>query len=468
MFCLTIQSLDVLGVNKAIPFFNHYELATKRRWKSKRVLSFNLGNFATKRETVAVMMSTKGNEVASTVMLTSGASGRINALFSLRAWRSLLMIVEAFLLLFILPFRRRKAVVVMATGGGAQGGGGGPSMCNGKEEKHTEKKSTAGAMVRVPSAMVPWKTSSSAAVDQEVSARRSLAIKRVMQDDGSKESVRQFSLFPTSRGDILFTQSWTPISIKVRGLVVLLHGLNEHSGRYSDFAKQLNKNGYKVYGMDWIGHGGSDGLHAYVHSLDDAVSDTQSFIRKVAAENPGLPCFCFGHSTGAAIILKAVLDPDVKACVAGVIMTSPAVGVQPSHPIFAVLAPVFSWLLPRYQFSAANKRGSAVSRDPEALLAKYSDPLVFTGSIRIRTGYEILRICTQLQQNLPRMTVPFFVLHGSDDLVTDPEASEKLYKMAASTDKKIRLLDGLLHDLLFEPEKEEIMQDIIQWLNERS
>lgn len=65
------------------------------------------------------------------------------------------------------------------------------------------------------------------------------------------------------------------------------------------------------------------------------------------------------------------------------------------------------------------------------------------------------------------MTTPFFVLHGSADSVTDPEASKKLYKMAASTDKKIRLLDGLLHDLLFEPEKEEIMQDIIKWLNER-
>lgn len=133
-----------------------------------------------------------------------------------------------------------------------------------------------------------------------------------------------------------------------------------------------------------------------------------------------------------------------------------------------MLAPVFSFLLPRYQFSAANKRGSIVSRDPEALVAKYSDPLVFTGSIRIRTGYEILRIGTHLQQNLHKVTVPFLVLHGSADSVTDPQASQKLYEMATSTDKTIRLLDGLLHDLLFEPEKEEIVQEIIQWLNQRS
>ncbi|KAL0441842.1 UNVERIFIED_CONTAM: Monoglyceride lipase [Sesamum radiatum] len=252
-------------------------------------------------------------------------------------------------------------------------------------------------------------------------------------------------------------------------------------------------------------HGGSDGLHAYVPSLDYAVNDMKTFLSKVLAENRGLPCFCFGHSTGGAIVLKAVLDPKVRQSVAGVVLTSPAVGVQPSHPIFAVsllsvldeteklklakasispltnqrlkvhllykhhvtqqdlqlplpqvLAPVFAFLLPRFQLGAANKRGVAVSRDAEALVAKYSDPLVFTGSIRIRTGYEILRITAFLQQNLSKLTVPFLVLHGTADSVTDPTASQKLYDEASSTDKTINLYEGLLHDLLFEPEKEEI------------
>ncbi|GMN46109.1 hypothetical protein TIFTF001_015288 [Ficus carica] len=256
-------------------------------------------------------------------------------------------------------------------------------------------------------------------------------------------------------------------NLDARGLVVLLHGLNEHSGRYGDFAKRLNANGFKVYGMDWIGHGGSDGLHAYVHSLDYAVTDMKSFLEKVLSDNPGLPCFCFGHSTGGSIVLKAMLDPKVEARVAGVVLTSPAVGVEPSHPIYTVLAPIVSFLLPRYQVSAANKKGMPVSRDPEALLAKYSDPLVFTGFIRVRTGYEILRIASFLQQNLRKLRVPFLVLHGNADTVTDPEASQKLYEEASSIDKTIKLFDGLLHDLLFEPERQSIMQDIIEWFNNR-
>ncbi|KAK8518237.1 hypothetical protein V6N12_017390 [Hibiscus sabdariffa] len=340
--------------------------------------------------------------------LTSGASGRINALFSLRALRSLLLLLDAVVLLLLFPFRGTRRASAISSGEKV-----------GKEDKQESRRklgsSSSAAVVRVPVAMLPRK-SATVVVDQEAAARRSLAIQRVAQD-GDDETAREFSLFTSARGDTLFTQSWTPVSVIVRGVVVLLHGLNEHSGRYSDFAKRLNANGFKVYGVDWIGHGGSDGLHAYVHSLDYAVTDTKMFLEKVLADNPGLPCFCFGHSTGGAIILKAVLDPKVKAMVSGIILTSPAVGVQPSHPIFVVLAPVVSFLLPRYQ------------------------------------------------RNMNRLRVPLFVLHGMDDTVTDPRASQKLYEEAASTDKSIKLFEGLLHDLLFEPEREAIMGDIIQWLN---
>ncbi|CAK9180132.1 unnamed protein product [Ilex paraguariensis] len=194
------------------------------------------------------------------------------------------------------------------------------------------------------------------------------------------------------------------------------------------------------------GHGRSDGLHAYVHSLDDAVADMKSLLRKVIADNPRLPCFCFGHSTGATIVLKVVLDPKVEACIAG---TSPC--------FFLLVAKI------PIQYCEQD-----VSRGPEALLAKYSDPLVYTGSIRVRIGYEILRIASYLQQNLSKVKVRFLVLHGSTDTVTEPEASQKLYEEASSTDKTIKLYEGLLHDLLFDPERGEILKDIIEWLNCRT
>ncbi|URE48761.1 Monoglyceride lipase [Musa troglodytarum] len=253
-------------------------------------------------------------------------------------------------------------------------------------------------------------------------------------------------------------------SATCRGILVIIHGLNEHSGRYSHFAKQLMACNFGVYAMDWIGHGGSDGLHGYVPSLDYVVEDTGKFLEKIKSDNPGVPCFLFGHSTGGAVVLKAASYPHIEAMVEGIILTSPALRVKPAHPIVGAVAPIFSLVLPKFQFKGANKRGIPVSRDPAAISAKYSDPLVYTRPIRVRTGHEILRISSYLLQNMKSITVPFFVLHGTADRVTDPLASQDLYNVAASRHKDIKLYEGFLHDLLFEPEHDEVGGDIINWM----
>ncbi|KAB2066782.1 hypothetical protein ES319_A09G182900v1 [Gossypium barbadense] len=450
MTCSSTRTIAIPRETKFLYFnkiYGHSQFHVKPNYWKPKCLS--------KDSNPLISSSAASERMEAVEPLTSGASGRINALFSLRALRSLLLLLNAVVLFLLLPFRGQRRASAICSGEEV-----------GKDEKQDCRRkgsSSSSAVMRVPAAMV-LRRSAAVILDQEAAARRSLAIQRVVEDDDNG-TVREFSLFTSARGETLFTQSWTPVSVVVRGVVVLLHGLNEHSGRYSDFAKQLNANGFKVYGMDWIGHGGSDGLHAYVHSLDHAVTDMKMFLEKVLAENPGLPCFCFGHSTGGAIVLKAVLDPKIEAQVSGIILTSPAVGIQPSHPIFVVFAPVVSFLLPRYQVSVTNKKNMPVCRDPEALVAKYSDPLVYTGPLRVRTGYEILRTTSYLQQNMNRLRVPLLVLHGTDDTVTDPQASQKLYEAAASTDKTIKLFEGLLHDLLFELERETIMDNIIQWLN---
>ncbi|KAB5514059.1 hypothetical protein DKX38_027965 [Salix brachista] len=238
-------------------------------------------------------------------------------------------------------------------------------------------------------------------------------------------------------------------------------------GRYAQFAKQLTSCNFGVYAMDWTGHGGSDGLHGYVPSLDHVVADTGAFLEKIKSENPGVPCFLFGHSTGGAVVLKAASYPNIEEMLEGIVLTSPALRVKPAHPIVGAVAPFFSLVIPKFQFKGANKRGIPVSRDPAALLAKYSDPLVYTGPIRVRTGHEILRISSYLLRNFKSVTVPFLVLHGTADKVTDPLASQDLYSQAASKFKDIKLYDGFLHDLLFEPEREEVGQDIISWMEKK-
>ncbi|GAU39388.1 hypothetical protein TSUD_295430, partial [Trifolium subterraneum] len=186
--------------------------------------------------------------------------------------------------------------------------------------------------------IVPWKSAGGGGgvVAMKVMdhvMRRELAIRRVLED-GDEKCMREYFLFGTKRGDTIFTQCWTPVYVKIRGLVIVMHGLNEHSGRYSNFAKQLNANGYRVYGMDWIDMEEDSLIN--VSAVSQRHFNLKVFIEKVISENPGLPLFCYAHSTGAAITLKALLDPKIGACVAGATFTSPAVGVEPSHPILVI------------------------------------------------------------------------------------------------------------------------------------
>ncbi|XP_062022298.1 uncharacterized protein LOC133738727 [Rosa rugosa] len=364
--------------------------------------------------------------------LTSGASNRIIPL--LKALRtSLLFVHTVFLSLLLFVFRRPRR----------------RCLSESLTESTAKKRKSA------------WRR------EEEDTFRRRALAEELHTGDGDCRFRRDTFLFYGVRQSALFCRSWFPVSGNPRAILVIIHGLNEHSGRYADFARQLTSCNFGVYAMDWIGHGGSDGLHGYVPSLDHVVADTGDFLEKIRLENPGAPCFLFGHSTGGAVVLKAATYAKIEEKVEGIILTSPALRVKPAHPIVGAVAPLVSLVAPKFQFKGANKRGIPVSRDPAALVAKYSDPLVYTGPIRVRTGYEILRISAHLTRNFKFVTVPFFVLHGTADRVTDPLASQDLYTEAASEFKDIKLYDGFLHDLLFEPEREEIAQDIIDWMEKR-
>ena len=139
-------------------------------------------------------------DASATIMLTSGASGRINVLLSVRALGTLVVLVKAFLLFLLVPFGGRRGSIDRA-----------------KDEKqevvgHASVRKV--PVVRVP-ATVPWRSGQAVAVDQDAAARRALAIRRVVQEGGDK-SVREFSLLTSFRGDTLFTQSWTQLKVKIR------------------------------------------------------------------------------------------------------------------------------------------------------------------------------------------------------------------------------------------------------------
>ena len=102
-------------------------------------------------------------------------------------------------------------------------------------------------------------------------------------------------------GISLYQQCWLPESA-CRAVVVVIHGFNEHSGRYARLAADLNNQGYAVYSIDLRGHGKSEGPRAWIASFDEFLDDVQILLDRVAQQQPGKPVFLFGHSMGGLIV----------------------------------------------------------------------------------------------------------------------------------------------------------------------
>jgi alpha-beta hydrolase superfamily lysophospholipase len=267
--------------------------------------------------------------------------------------------------------------------------------------------------------------------------------------------------FATRDGLSLYEQFWLPPG-EPRATVVVIHGVTEHSGRYARFASELTGRGYAVHTMDLRGHGRSDGDRILVRRFDEHLDDVELLLGRVAQRQAGKPLFLFGHSMGGAImgLLAATRQPNAQ----GVILSAPAVVVGGGvFPVLRQVAGLVSAVWPTLRL--VHMGCSFLSRDPVVVEAFRNDPLVFHGGFPVRTGAEILRAADRLQTEAKHLTLPLLVLHGTGDRVTDPRGSRLLVARAGSTDKTLRLYPGLYHELLSEPEREQVLADLLAWLD---
>ena len=266
--------------------------------------------------------------------------------------------------------------------------------------------------------------------------------------------------FQTDDGLTLHEKGWLPDE-QPAAVLVVVHGVIEHCGRYAEMAETLNRHGVAVYGFDLRGHGRSDGVRIWVKRFDRYVADLETFVDRVAGRHPKTPLFVFGHSMGGTIAgLFALQRPDALA---GLALSAPAL-VVPNElfPLLRRLAAVGSVLFPRLRL--VKMGGERMSSDPDVVAHFQADPLVFHGRMPTRTGGEILQAGERLLQHAERLAMPLLIMHGTGDVVTSPESSRELHDRAPSTDKTLKLYDGLYHDLPREPGKEQMFADIAQWL----
>lgn len=264
------------------------------------------------------------------------------------------------------------------------------------------------------------------------------------------------------RGLRLHHRTWLPPDAPT-GVVVIAHGFAEHGGRYAHLARRLTAEGYVVRALDHRGHGQSDGRRTRVVRFSDYVEDLGLFIESGRDRFTRGSSFLLGHSMGGLIALAyAVSQP---ASVDALIVSAPAACPGDVSRLQIAAGRLLSSIAP--DAPVLRLPLQKISRDPVVVDAYNHDPLVFRSPVRARLGAEMLATMARVDAALPLMRLPLLVMQGTRDGLVDPRCGPHVYELSGSPDKTLKMYEGLWHEIFNEPERDEVISDLIAWLNAR-
>jgi alpha-beta hydrolase superfamily lysophospholipase len=270
--------------------------------------------------------------------------------------------------------------------------------------------------------------------------------------------------FRGAGGVRLFERRWLPAG-EPRATLAIVHGYAEHSGRYDYAGRAFAARGFAVAALDLRGHGRSARARALVRSAGEYVADVRIFLRRASAIAPEAPLFLLGHSMGGGIVtLAAVVDrPHVDGIIlSGAVLPTEERAPAPLRWLLEALARAWP-SLPLTKLAAAD-----VSRDADVVRTYDADPLVYRGRMKAVLLAAMLRAGERIDAGEASIALPLLILHGTADALVGTEGSRRLYERASSVDKALKLYDGLYHEILNEPERDQVIDDIASWMEARS
>ncbi len=261
----------------------------------------------------------------------------------------------------------------------------------------------------------------------------------------------------------IFYQYWSPQQ-PIKAVMLIVHGLGEHSGRYANLVQRFVPQGFVVYGFDHQGHGKSSGPKGHIDSFQAYILDLNMMVERVKALYPGVPLVLFGHSMGGLITASYLVENQDR--VSAAILSSPAIQAPDNVPRY--LLKIGRWLskfwptLPVVQLES-----QGICRNSDVVKAYDADPLVNHGKMSARLGQELLDQMAWLRSQMTNIRLPMLVVQGEHDLLVDASGAQQLIDNLGSNIKKIIMYKGLYHELINEPEREIVLNDIELWVRER-
>ena len=273
---------------------------------------------------------------------------------------------------------------------------------------------------------------------------------------------RSQSYFPALDGERLFRRAWMPPS--PRRAIAIVHGFAEHSGRYDHVGAWFSTRDCAVHAYDQRGHGRSEGERGYVESFSRFLDDLETFLDVVRREHPEHPLYVLGHSMGG--LVTAALLAERKPDVGGAIVTGPPLEIGPGVSRAKLrMARALRRLAPKLRLGSGIS-STDLSRDPEVVKAYDDDPLVFHQATTTFAA-EMLDAVARTAQAGMQVRTPMLLLHGEADRLCPPRGSRSFHAQLRGAGHRLRVYPRLRHEILNEPEQEQVFEDMLSWIEER-
>lgn len=292
-------------------------------------------------------------------------------------------------------------------------------------------------------------------------------------------------------GKSLYTRVWKPNETTPKAILQIIHGMSEHSGRYSHVARFFSEKGYMVVAHDHRGHGHTDPDHlghiAHERGLDKLAENIGDVKRAVVKDYPDTPVIMLGHSMGSfclqryfqltndradAIIYSGSSGKPPFILNLGIWLSSILMKIYGGESRSPFLDNLLSRLYNRH-FIPNRTKADWLSRDEQMVDLFLDDPLC-DKTLTIQFFYALLTGLKKLHHHKPFAdhdeNIPVLILSGGRDPVSDMGKGvknlEKLHRKSGIKQVEVMLYKGGRHEMLNEINREEVMEDLLVWLRQ--
>ena len=246
----------------------------------------------------------------------------------------------------------------------------------------------------------------------------------------------------------------------MNALVIMVHGLGEHSGCYDIWAEKFTQKSVGFLTFDMRGHGKSPGIRGHA-SIRNLKNDLQTIVQNMREKFPDIPLVLMGHSMGAQVVLSYAVDHHVE--IQGVIASSPGLKfLHPSSSFLLWLARWASYIVPWLTVRTGIK-AAQLSPNSAATRSTKKDPLLHK-KISFKLFSDLWKNGEMLLRNREQVNMPLLLMHGTDDPLCSFQAS-KSFAQNAGKYATFKPWDGMRHNLLNDADSDAVFQYLMNWLS---